>query len=138
MLEELSKARYLHTREQLRARLVRLLVPDSNEGIPGGEPPPGVVEPHRPGGPKDPPSIDVEAFVGGREAIDERAPFKVTFEDGPCTDRAAAEERVDQWLQEPNPALGRRSPDDILREGDQAMIDYLFGLIAGIECGVHS
>ena len=135
--EELS-TRYLQAREQLRARLVRLLVPDANEGIPGGELPPGLVEPHRPDGLKDPPTIDFEAFVSGREAIDERAPFKVTFEDGSCTDRATAEERVDEWLREPNPALGRRSPDDILREGDQAILDYLFGLIAGIECGVHS
>lgn len=137
-LDELSKPRYLQTREQLRLRLIRLLVPDANEGTPGGDLPPGLVEPQRPDGSKDLPSIDFEAFVSGREAIDERAPFKVTFEDGSCTDRAVAEERVDEWLREPNPALGRRSPDDILREGDQAILDYLFGLIAGIECGVHS
>lgn len=136
-LEELSK-RYSHTREQLRSRLVMLLVPDANEGIPGGELPPGLAEPHRPDGPNGPPSIDFEAYVSGREAIDEQAPFQVTFEDRSCTDRATAEERVDEWLREPNPALGRRSPDAILREGDRALLDYLFGLIAGIECGVHS
>lgn len=138
-LAELSETRYERLREQLRARLVALLVPDANEGIPGGELPPGVVRPYRPDDPKDPPSIDFEAFVSGRDAIDEQAPFQVTFENGPRADRGTPVcASVGAWLQEPNPVLGGHSPDEILRNGDQAEHEYLFGLIAGIECGVHS
>lgn len=134
-IRELSRARYEQLREQLRARLVRLPVPDASEGIPGGGLPPGVVEPYRP---KELASIDFEALVSGREAIDEQAPIEVTIENGSCSEPETASDRVEAWLQEPNPVLGGRSPDDILGKGDRAECEYLFGLIAGIECAVHS
>ena len=135
-VEALSKVPNEQLRAQLRARLVRLLEPDASQGIPEGELPPGVVEPYRP---KDPPSIDFEAFVSRREAIDEQAPFRVTFENGPRPNGVTpVSDSVEAWLQEPNPALGGHRPEDILLNGDQAEREYLFGLIAGIECGVYS
>ena len=134
-LEELSEARYEQLREQLRTRLVALLVPDGNEGIPGGELPPGVEQAHRPEFVR---SIDFEALVREPEGAYTKVPLTVTIENGPRSDHVRPGDAVESWLQEPNSALGGRSPDDILRSGDQAKRESLFGLIAGIECGVHS
>ena len=127
-------------RKQFVERLVALLVPYAHEGIPKEDFPPGVDEPYRPEGLQriDWESGELEELAAVSHHAGTDVGLEVVLESGTDTDLASGRNRVEKWLQEPNPALAWRSPDDILVDGDESEREYLFGLIAGIECGVHS
>ena len=127
-------------REEFIERLIGLLVPNVNEDIPQGELPPGVREPHRA---EDLQHVvsesgDLEALASVSDHAGPDVGLEVSFKDGSCLDPESARNRVEEWLRVRNPALRWRSPNDVLASGDEAEREYLFGLIASIECGVHS
>lgn len=127
-------------REEFIARLARLLAPHADEESPTGPFPPGVDEPHRVDDlvPLNLKSDDLEELTRVSEYDGTDVALEVNFNDGSLADLESARNWAEEWLGKPNPALGGRSPDEVLAHGDEEHRDYLFGLIAGIECGVHS
>ena len=127
-------------REEVVKRLVALLAPLANEEIPQGEFLPSVGEPHG--------AECMQRFVTESDGLEELATvsqeagmdvgLEVIFENGSCSHQGSARNRVEEWIRERRPALGCRSPNDILVNGDETEHEHLLGLIAGIECGVHS
>lgn len=115
-------------------------MPYAHEGIPKEDFPLGVDEPYRPEGLQriDWESGALEELAGVSHHAGTDVGLEVVLESGTDTDLASGRNRLKEWLQELNPALGWRSPDDLLVDGDESEREYLFGLIAGIECGVHS
>ena len=127
-------------REEIIERLIGLLAPNLNEDIPQGELPPGVNEPHRAEGLEYVvlESDDLEALASVSDHSGSDVGLGVNFKDGSCSDPESARNRVEEWLRVRNPAFRWRSPNDVLANGDEAEREYLFGLIASIECGVQS
>lgn len=127
-------------REEFVKRLVGLLAPHANDEIPLEEFPPGVNEPHRAECLQRiaTESRNFEELASGSQQAGTDVGLEVVFEDGSCSDLESARNRVEDWLCKLNPSLGWRSPSDVLANGDEAEREYLFGLIAGIECGMHS
>lgn len=127
-------------REGFVVRLAKPLAPHVDEEIPTDPFPPGVDEPRRaddlePFNPRPDNSEEPER-VSDYDGTD--VALEVNFKDGSVSDPKSARKWAEEWLGEPNPALEGLGPDDVLANGDEAHRDYLFGLIAGIECGVHS
>lgn len=127
-------------REEFVKRLVRLLAPHANDEVPLEEFPPGVNEPHRAECPQRivSDSDGLAELASGSQQAGTDVGLEVVFENGSCSDLESARHRVEEWLCKLSPALGWRSPNDVLANGDEAEREYLFGLIAGIECGAHS
>ena len=121
-------------------RMVRLLAPHADEESPTGPFPPSADGPHRVDDwvPLNLKSDDLEELARVSDYDGTDVALEVTFNDGSFSDLESARNWAEEWLAKPNPALEGLSPDDVLAHGDKAHRDYLFGLIAGIECGVHS
>jgi len=121
-------------------RLAGLLAPHADEEIPTDPFPPGVDEPHRADDlkPFNPRPDDSEEPERVSDHDDTDVALEVNFKDGSLSALKSARKWAEEWLGKPNPAVGGFGPDDVLASGDEAHRDYLFELIAGIECGVHA
>ena len=126
--------------EEFTVRLAGLLAPHADEEIPTDPFPPGVDEPHRADEPEPfslrPNDSEEPERVSDYDGTD--VALEVNFKDGSLSALKPAGKWTGEWLGKPNPALDGLGPDDVLANGDEAHRDYLFGLIVGIECGVHS